>query len=526
MPANPATIAAQVKPSHGEDQPAFSIRFHESMKRLVPDTRERNRLMFQAWGDADGMAAAAEEAFPAERYRRATGCEFKSHVAQNRDGSQSVYDRDQLAAMTRNMNSRIRDTGNYGTITDGHTTDDPNTPQPPVLGHRGPYYLGQIGQTNPKWAIFSTEHATHAAADTLKSRPTRSAEVWRSPRVEDRIIEPLAALGAEAPRLDLGTVRYARTEGGEQVERYMAAAMPGAFSTHITGGRDKYAEDEPEPAMTEGLSQEGIQAISDTVVSAIMETPQWQFITSLMQSGEDPEGDGPQVDDTPAEAVGDATGAAPAPEEPSPAASGEPPAPDSPEAASPAPEPEPAPAPTPEPEPMAQSPAPEPEPAPVEEERYMDTPANGASQADQIAQLQAENARLRQQISAMQGSSAPAPEQYRRQRLMELQADGFQLDVDREMEMVGDFNDDQFERYAASFEQTRERIPLADVVGPTPRGELPQPPPTQDGTAPEMARYSKAATEYTIQRQRAGETVEFREALAIAQDPNDTRITV
>jgi len=526
MPVDPAIVASRIQPSRGEDQPSFSIRFHDSMRRMVPDTSARNTMMLSAWADADGMGAAAAANYPVEQYRRATGCEFKEHVARNSDGSESVYSRDELAAMTRNMNRRIADTGNYGTITDGHTPVDPRDPQPPVLGHRGPYYLGQIGQVTPRWAIFSTEHATHANANTLKGRPTRSAEVWRSPRVEDRIIEPLAALGAEAPRLELGTVRYAQLHSGQHVERYMAAAMPGPMSTHISGGRDKYAADEPEPnAMAESrLSPEEIQAISSQCVDAIMSSAQFQFVTSLMQSGDEPDEDpdadpgmdpGMDADASPddsLDAAQDAAVGGPT-QEPSPADSGDAP-PFAPESAS-TPEP-------PAPEPPAPSPAPAPAPAPpAATDNYAEPDTGG----DQIAALQREIATLKQQIDALQKASGPPAEQYRRERFVGLQRDGYQLDVDNEMSMVADFNKPQFERYAASL-TSRVRIPMADIVGQIPRGVLPEDPSPQDGTDPQMERYSKAAVNYTVSRQRAGEPITYREALAIAQDPHDQRIIV
>jgi hypothetical protein len=515
MPLNAAAIAKQIMPHDGEDQPAFSVRFHSSMMPLMPDTRARNDAMFGAWGDADGLQSAAELEFPSDKYSRAVGCEFKEHVAHNQDGTQSVYGRDELAAMCRNMNRRIADTGNYGTITDGHTPVDPDANQPAVLGHRGPYYLGQIGQQKARWAIFSTEHATHEASQTLKQRPTRSAEVWRSPRVEDRLIEPLAALGAEAPRLDLGTVRYARTDNGETVERYMASAMPGPMNTHVPGGRDKYAAETTEPAMTsdpaQGMSQGAIQAIADTVVDAIEQTPQWQFVTSLMQSGSDPSDPTDGMDaDADAELE-------PAPEpEPVPelqaAPEPEPPEPEPPQAAPElAPEPEPPPA-------TDFAPAPPPPQAP---DKYADPdagpPQDDSTSPDDVASLKREIDDLRQQVQALQNSGGSSAEQYRRERFLALQQSGYQLDVDREMAMVGDFSDDQFDRYAKSFAETRDRIPLASVVGETVEGDFPEPTTSDDGRRPEMERYSKLAMQHVQRERAAGRPMEYPTAFDLAK---------
>jgi hypothetical protein len=496
-------LARQITPLPGEDQPAFAVRFHTIARRIMPSTSARQSAMMQSWANAgDSLAAQAAIDFPADKYERRDGvCEFKEHIAQNADGSQSHYSCAELAAMTRNMNSRVAETGNYGSLIDGHTSDDPNAPQPDVLGHRGPYYLGQIGQKTPRWAIFSIEHHKREMLPRLASRPTRSAEVWRSPRIEDRILDPVAALGAETPRLDLGMVRYERTGtveiDGQQIERYAAACMPGAASVVVP--TDKYAENEgADMAMTPEDAQQVAQAVSQL----IFDTPEWQFVQAIMQNG-----DG-EADSSAEDVADDANGAgdemesvdeAPGdPGMPEPQAEPEYSAPDeSPAPESPAPE-----SPAPESPPVADAPAPAAPPT-------AEPSADGAVE-DRVAQLEAVVAELQ---GKLQGSQA---EKYRREALSGLRAKGFQIDVEAQMEIVADMNGEGFERYAKSLEKTVTRVPLADDTDVhEPPSEPVRTPPT-DPSHPDMDRYSRDAAAHVLRERGKGNKVNFADALADA----------
>jgi len=474
--------------------------------------------MMQSWANAgDALATQAAIDFPAEKYERRDGvCEFKEHVAQNADGSSSHYSRDELAAMVRNMNNRVAETGNYGGLIDGHTSDVPGAADPDVLGFRGPYYLGQIGNSTPRWAIFSTEHHKREMLPRLKAKPTRSAEVWRSPRIEDRILDPVAALGAETPRLDLGMVRYQRTGtmeiDGQQIERYAAASMPGAASVAIP--TDKYAE--PEGADM-GLSPEDVQQIAGKCAEAIMDSPEWQFLQSIMSSG-DGESDADIAAPDAAEGMPDDGGAPePAPEpgpesvdeyaDPAPDPMADPmadPAPDpmADPMADPAPDPMADPMAGPAPEPMADpmaGPAPEPM-APV----ASGAPADGPVE-NRVAELEAEVAALKAQLQPAQA------EQYRRKALEDLHAKGFQINVADQLEIVEEMADEQFEKYSRGLQRSVARVPLADSPDVhDPPIELPKRTPST-GSEPEMERYSRKAVQHCQEH-----AVSFASALELA----------
>lgn len=487
-------LARQITPLPGEDQPAFAIRFHSVAKRSLPDTGQRQAAMMQAWASSgDKLAAQAAVDFPADKYTRREGvCEFKEHVAHNADGSQSHYSRDELAAMTRNMNRRVSDTGNYGSLIEGHTSDDPDAPQPAVLGHRGPYYLGQIGNDQPRWAIFSVEHHKREYAPRLAARPTRSAEVWRSPRIEDRILDPVAALGAETPRLDLGMVRYQRTGtveiNGQQIERYAAACMPGAASVAVP--TDKYAEEGPDMA----LSPEDVQGIAGKCAEAIMDTPEWQFIQSIMQSG------GGDADDSAGEVADDATGMDGPDAMAGDAGAG---AGDELQSVEDTTDEYAAPS----PEPVADA-APSPDQSPDQSPAAVAAPApdTGGPVDDRVAALEAEVAALKAKLT---GSQA---EKYRREALAGLRAKGYQIDVDSQMEIVAEMSGEGFEKYARSLQTTAVRIPLAD----SPDVHDPPSEPTKReasiGSEPEMERYAKTAQSHAIKSR-----IPFAEALELAK---------
>jgi uncharacterized small protein (DUF1192 family) len=514
------------------------------MSREIPDTDARNAEMFRVWFESgnDSLLRAGRRQWPKEKYRMVPPVAvFDEHVARNGDGSTTHYEHKGLSAIVRNMNDRIRKTGNYAALTDGHTTDDPADQQPEVLGYSGPFYLGQVGNEGaPRWAVFSVEWHRKSAAPILDTHRTRSPEVWLTPRLEDRVMDPIAALGAERPRRDLGMARYSlsgsqhevaveryaargitrlsatRVQGqrsGIKVERYAAAAMPGGANTFVPD--EKYSADEPE---TEGrdsmaLSDEDARKIAQYAADILEETPWVQFVKSMMAGDKGPddvadteavtdddhdEPDGDEVSDDDSQVMADfddeddeedggegEAGAAPAPAE-------------------------------------AASDVDDGDDDGDETESAGDTsgssleavsPESGASPdvlMDRITSLQAENARLKQQLAKVGGEKK---EHYRRATLAALRKKGHQIDIDECAQLSEDFDDVQFERYAKSLERNSVRVPLADEVGDLPverpkktessGGDLSQP------GNPKMARYAKRAMEKYRAEVQAGRPADY-----------------
>lgn len=254
-------VPPDIRPLTGETQADFAVRFHDITCETIPNTSARNAAMFRAWESAhpegDDLARVSAEHWPTDKYTRIPNVAvFAEHSTKNRDGSTSKYDLSALRSIVERCNSRISDTGNYPAITEGHTPDQPSPEAgaPPVLGYSGPFRLGMIGNQKPRWAIFADEHWLKENESKIRSLPNRSPEVWLEPRMEDRFFDPIAALGATTPRLDLGMVRYGK-RGDVLVEKYSASSL-GAFSNHL-----------PEQAQYEA----GDSAMNDQDISRIVE---------------------------------------------------------------------------------------------------------------------------------------------------------------------------------------------------------------------------------------------------------------
>ncbi len=148
-------------------------------------------------------------------------------------------------------NYRIADSATYAAISDGHTPDESERAAgkaaPDVLGYAGPFYLGLLGDMEPKWAIYADEWIHLSDLARFEKLQRRSPEVWCSEPMESRTMDPIAALGAETPRLDSGMNPYNRVSDGRKVMRYSAAGGPmvmaGPNNSYIPGDKPKTTVD-------------------------------------------------------------------------------------------------------------------------------------------------------------------------------------------------------------------------------------------------------------------------------------------
>lgn len=294
-------------PIPGESQPDYAVRAHAALLEAVPLTSERNRLVLEAWRayGNDPLIEKARQTFPDDSWSHKTDIpQFAEHTKERLrrdsagnplldDKGQPVrevdrYDLPALVAICNRCNDRIADTGNFAALSEGHTPTqdqvDAGHKHPELLGYSGPFFIGQVGDKSPRWAIFSDEHYWHDTAPKVARLPTRSVEVWLSPRMEDRFFDPIAALGTETPKLDIG-VRFARLHSGELVERYSATfagagnvAAPGLVQ--IPKRTERYSTDPEEGTFM--LQPEEIQQ----VVEALMQTKPFQWLQSQMESSE------------------------------------------------------------------------------------------------------------------------------------------------------------------------------------------------------------------------------------------------
>jgi len=179
---------------------------------------------------------------------------FVSHEAVLSDGRRVQFDWRLLSAIVRNCNRRIEQTGDYAAVTIGHTKGPGDNP--PVVGFAGPFYLGVLGE---RIAIFADIHLYPEYRDVLRRYPRRSPEFILKENLEETHFDPIALLGGEPPRLDLGlTLLYSAVVNGQTVERY--AVMPGASNTYVpehVSKREEYGpmNDDLLKAVIEALEQ-------------------------------------------------------------------------------------------------------------------------------------------------------------------------------------------------------------------------------------------------------------------------------
>lgn len=221
------------------------------------DPDEFNEAVWKQWyqykGPTDEERVASQK-FSPDRYTVVPAvCVFAEHETTTAKGEHRKYDLKELVKIVRGNNERISDVGAFPAISDGHTSnpDDPNPREPNIVGYAGNYRLGIIGRKKPRWAIFQDEYQLRDAAKTLAQKPRRSVELWtfKDGRAH---FDPIAAIGAEAPRLPLPQ-RFTQYEyQGASVERYTFAgayAAPAAGNTFVQSMRtmkmpkqtDKYA---------------------------------------------------------------------------------------------------------------------------------------------------------------------------------------------------------------------------------------------------------------------------------------------
>lgn len=268
------------QPLRGESQGAFVARCH---KTLRGSTDEKTRYALEKWA-ASGREAQLERIartrFASDKFRRVRNRPLFVEHAKARTITDPVtgqereivdrYDRRALEEIAHRCNERILDTGDFSPLIEGHTPDkdarDNGVPMPDVLGYAGPFRVGLIGNVKPRWAIFADEWHHVEDAPRLAKLQRRSPEVWLEEAMHDRFMDPIACLGAETPRLDMGLTQFCRTADGRLVEKYSSVAVePSGASTFLPSDRGErrkvYAAQGDQPM----LAPEDIKQIVDAI---------------------------------------------------------------------------------------------------------------------------------------------------------------------------------------------------------------------------------------------------------------------
>lgn len=316
------TSAGQfVKPKQGESYRQFVFRAHQELLPSVPNYEQRNQAVWDAWDRSNGnpIRESASRYFQKDCPRHVPDvCYFMEHETIGSDGQPVRYSFNELADICDEQNQRC-DTHNYSAICDRHTIRKPmvvpqgmkvaDQPEPKVLGYAGAARLGMVGNQDPKWAVFMDEHHLADGIPMLNEKRRRSVEINRFRDNRRSYFDPIAALGADSPRLPLPVAQYSADGDLERIiERYMAPAMVGAGGTYVPtlgdkskavdqyddmSGMDSSYQSAPQadqqqqqPNQTEGsemqLGQDDVLAI----VKAIQAMPEIQWVREQMQGAQ------------------------------------------------------------------------------------------------------------------------------------------------------------------------------------------------------------------------------------------------
>lgn len=310
-----------ITPNAGEQYRQFVERAHYALMQTIPDPDERNATVWQSWASMHGdpLTARAEKRFPADRYRTVKNvCYFMEHSTTGRDGRPVQYSVKEIADIVDEHNQRS-DTDFYTALSNGHTIDGagvPDSMQPRVVGYAGPYRLGMVGYSNPKFAVFADEHHERHSLDVLDRKKRRSVEINRFRDGRRPYLDPVAILGAESPRLALPVAQYsvATASDGAQVERYsmVAPSVISGGNSYIPSPdsiRDRHSQESPQVDVNPQANDQ--DALIQQFIKALMSIPEFQFVRSMMQQGgqgqppaSDPSQSSPQPQMSPPPAAG------------------------------------------------------------------------------------------------------------------------------------------------------------------------------------------------------------------------------
>jgi hypothetical protein len=287
-----ASTQKTVKPNSGESYRDFVFRAHQVLMPSMPSYEARNKAVWNAWDNTHGNPIREQaQQYHAKDCSRFVPdvCYFMEHETIGSDGQPVKYGFKELADICEEMNGRC-DTHNYSAIADRHTIRGmvPENLQPKVVGYTGATRLGMVGSQNPKWAVFMDEHHLTSGVSTLDDKKRRSVEVNRFRDGRRPYFDPIAALGADSPRLPLPVAKYSANDGDPNhiIDHYESPAMVGAGNTFIpamSGKKvDQYEDTTLDPGTQSMMAPEDVNAI----IQALFATPEFQFVQTLMHQSQ------------------------------------------------------------------------------------------------------------------------------------------------------------------------------------------------------------------------------------------------
>jgi hypothetical protein len=225
----------------------------------APASRQRTRLTDRA----SGVLAADDEFHVIENVPI-----FPEHTVEASDGRLLEFNYRNLAALCANCNKRIASKGDYAVICLGHSPDPEllrtgQAQTPPAVGFAGPFKMGLLGQPGyQKWCMLARFRIFKDDWAEVRKYPRRSPELWLMPTYDQMFLDPIALLGGETPRIDMGLLYSAvlSRDGlpGVLVEKY-AAAAPAAGNVFVPS--ERYSGDPGMSPQTDEIVQGVVAAL-------------------------------------------------------------------------------------------------------------------------------------------------------------------------------------------------------------------------------------------------------------------------
>lgn len=184
-----------------------------------------------------GAAVHHDGDFPEDKFVNIANVPvFAEHSTTTDDGRQLRFGYAELKAVCDRCNRRIADTGDYAAISIGHTPSPEakakGAAEPDFVGLAGPFRMGTLGNGDRvRHAILCDFHVYREDYHKLRKYPRRSPELWLEDTFDEMFLDPIALLGAEAPRLDMGLL-YSAVHRGRQKLKY-SAVSPGPANASL-----------------------------------------------------------------------------------------------------------------------------------------------------------------------------------------------------------------------------------------------------------------------------------------------------
>lgn len=218
---------------------------------------------------------------------------FPEHSTEAKDGRWLVFDYAALKAVCGNCNRRIFISGDYATICIGHTPSPDalragKALTPRIVGFAGPFKMGLLGNKGAqRWCILARFRIFKDDWAEVRKYPRRSPELWLLPTYDQMFLDPIALLGAETPRQDMGLLYsaayHAEGFGGVLVEKYAAAAPAPSASNVFVPSEDYRGASQGDQPMSSSTDE-----IVQAVVGALDSLDWVQWAKQQMQTAQSP----------------------------------------------------------------------------------------------------------------------------------------------------------------------------------------------------------------------------------------------